>query len=346
MTRQLRLSAPGNDSGRRIGGYWSQLITAALGISFLFLALRGADWHEMIRIGRAGRPDRLLLAFCMATVSLVLRARRWRVILAQPNLSWRTVFWATAAGYLGNSVLPARAGELIRSSLLAANSDLTTSYALATTIAERIVDSITLLLATLVALSASRGLPPVFLHAAHVFAVLAILAAAGLFWFPRIEPVLARLVERVMPGRIAQPTLSFIQQFSQGTQTLRNGKRALSYVALTAAVWMLDGTFGIVLASSFGFALSVAQVYILLAALGLSSAIVATPGYIGTYQFVAVTVFGLWGFGRSQALLFIIGFQAISYCVVILWGGLGIWRLRFDFSDFSHRPRRFESNCH
>jgi glycosyltransferase 2 family protein len=248
------------------------------------------------------------------------------------------VFWATAAGYLGNGLLPARAGELIRSSLVAANSDLTISYALATTIAERIVDAVALLLVTTIALSTSRGLPPTFLHAVHVLALLALFAIAVLFWFPRIESGLALLVARVMPGRIAKPVLSFIQQFSRGTQTLRNGKRALGYVALTTAVWTLDGTFGLVLASSFGFTLSVAQIYILLAALGLSSAIMATPGYLGTYQFVAVTVFEFWGFDRNQALLFIIGFQAISYCVVILWGGLGIWRLRFDLNSFWQKP--------
>jgi glycosyltransferase 2 family protein len=314
---------------------WKLLLTLTVASLFVFLAVRGADWNEIFDIARAARRERLLAGFFIVTLALFMRACRWRVILARPSISSRMVFWATAAGYLGNSVLPARAGELIRSSLVAANSDLTTSYALATTIAERIVDSVTLLLVTLVALSSSRGLPPAFLHAAHVFAVLALLAVAVLVWFPRIEFVTARLIAHVMPGRISKPTLSFIQQFSQGTQTLRNGKRAFSYAVLTAAVWMLDGTFGLVLASSFGFALSIAQVYILLAALGLSSAIVATPGYIGTYQFVAVTVLGFWGFGRNQALLFIIGFQAISYCVVILWGGLGIWKLRFNFIRLS-----------
>jgi uncharacterized protein (TIRG00374 family) len=342
--RNLRVSEPGSDSGRRIGRYWSQLLTAALAMSFLFLAIRGAHWHEIFGMARAARRDRMIAAFCIVTVALFMRAYRWRVILARNELSSRTVFWATAAGYLGNGVLPARAGELLRSSLLAANSDLTTSYALATTLAERIVDLITLLLVTLVALSVSRGLPPAFYHASHVFAVLALLALAALVWFRRIESIMARLVKRVMPAPMIKPSLNFLQQFSRGTQTLRNAKRAVRYAGLTAAVWTLDGTFGIVLASSFGFVLSVRQVYILLAALGLSSAIVATPGYIGTYQFVAVTVFGFWGLDRNQALLFIVGFQAISYCVVILWGGLGVWRLGFDFRSFSRNTGDTEGN--
>jgi uncharacterized protein (TIRG00374 family) len=305
---------------------------------FVVLAIHGAKWHEIFEIARAARRGRLIAALFIVTLALFIRAFRWRLILAKPELGLKIVFWATAVGYLGNGLLPARAGELIRSSLVAANSDLATSYALATTLAERIFDAVTLLLVTLIALSVSEGLPPMFYHASYVFAVAALSAMAALFWFPRIEFMVTRIVEIALPGRMAKPTLSFFQQFSQGTQTLRNGKRALKYAVFTIIVWTLDGASGIVLASSFGFQLSVLQIYILLAALGLSSAIVATPGYVGTYQFVAVTVFGFWGFSQSQALLFIIGFQAISYCVVILWGGIGIWKLRLDFRSFSQGP--------
>jgi hypothetical protein len=67
---------------------------------------------------------------------------------------------------------------------------------------------------------------------------------------------------------------------------------------------------------------------VLLAALGLSSALPSTPGYVGVYQFVAVSVLTPFGFTQSQALVFILAYQAVNYAVICVWGLLGLWRLR------------------
>ncbi len=73
--------------------------------------------------------------------------------------------------------------------------------------------------------------------------------------------------------------------------------------------------------------LNLMQALLLLMALGLSSAVPSTPGYIGVYQFVAVTLLPLFSFSQSQALTYVIVMQGLGYVVVILWGLLGLWRL-------------------
>ena len=51
----------------------------------------------------------------LLAVTLFLRAMRWRILLrAEADVSVGAAFWATSAGYFGNSFLPARAGELVR----------------------------------------------------------------------------------------------------------------------------------------------------------------------------------------------------------------------------------------
>jgi glycosyltransferase 2 family protein len=64
-----------------------------------------------------------------------------------------------------------------------------------------------------------------------------------------------------------------------------------------------------------------------IAALGLSSAIPSTPGYVGVYQFIAVAVLTPLGFSRNQALTYILAIQAISYVMCLGWGALGLWQL-------------------
>ena len=59
---------------------------------------------------------------------------------------------------------------------------------------------------------------------------------------------------------------------------------------------------------------------LLLTGLGLGSALPSTPGYVGIYQFVAVTVLGPMGIAKSQALAFILVVQAYGYIGTLLLG--------------------------
>ena len=52
------------------------------------------------------------------------------------------------------------------------------------------------------------------------------------------------------------------------------------------------------------------------------------PGYVGIYQFVAVSILTPFGFGRSDAIAYILMIQAVSYVLVALWGSIGFWHFR------------------
>jgi uncharacterized membrane protein YbhN (UPF0104 family) len=81
----------------------------------------------------------------------------------------------------------------------------------------------------------------------------------------------------------------------------------------------------VILASSLNETLSLAQSFLLIAALGISSALPSTPGYVGVYQFVAVTILSPFGIVRESALALILLVQFLNLLVVSVWGGLGLW---------------------
>ena len=90
----------------------------------------------------------------------------------------------------------------------------------------------------------------------------------------------------------------------------------------------------------FAFALqetlTLAQAFVFISALGLSSAIPSTPGYVGVYQFVAVAVLVPFGFERETALALILLSQVFTLLIVSVWGGLGLWvgsRIAFESSE-------------
>jgi uncharacterized membrane protein YbhN (UPF0104 family) len=68
--------------------------------------------------------------------------------------------------------------------------------------------------------------------------------------------------------------------------------------------------------------------FLLIAGLSVGSALPSTPGYVGIYQFVAVTVLSPFGFSRADAIAFILVAQAMMYVVIGFWGSLGLLKYR------------------
>jgi glycosyltransferase 2 family protein len=315
--------------GNRRVSRWSLVVGILLAGVLLYLAFRGVDWRAMLATARRGRIDYLTLAFLILSTSYFLRGLRWRILLsAEKPIPVLTSFWAIVVGYLGNSFLPARAGEFIRSAMLSRDTGISMSYVLATALTERIMDLIALVCLSLVALITLETTPTWLLTAARTMAIFGLFGLAGLFAAPHIEDPLKRLLGRLLVADAPRAkALNILDQFLLGMRAVRHVGRASSFVGLTSVIWLMDGLVAITVAQALGLALTLPQALLLLAALGLASAAPSAPGYIGIYQFVAVTVLGPFDFSRDQALIYIIAFQAVSYAVVIIWGLLGIWQL-------------------
>jgi hypothetical protein len=92
--------------------------------------------------------------------------------------------------------------------------------------------------------------------------------------------------------------------------------------------WTLDVILALQIGHAFGVTFEVTHVLLLLAAVGLGSAAPSTPGYIGIYQFVAVTILTPFGYSQDFALVYILAYQLINYTLVTIFGLIGLWMLR------------------
>lgn len=313
---------------------WLLALTLVLAAGLLFLALRKVNWAELAATLLRADPLRLGLALVILTVACVLRGLRWRVLLsAEKTLPISTVFWATMTGYLGNAYLPARAGEVVRSVLVGQKGGISKSFALATALTERIVDAVILVTVSALALTTLPTLPPQLLQALKGMAAVGVIGAAAVFLAPRmggwINTLILRLPLLSLPLKTKISAIA--AEFLTGAGALQHGGRLAQFLLYSAVIWSIDTLNGLVIASAFGITLQPAQVFILLAALGLASALPSTPGYVGVYQFVAVTVLVPFGLSQAQALAMIIAYQGVQYIVVSLWGLIGLWKLRQGF---------------
>jgi hypothetical protein len=316
---------------RRIPWLW--IITIALALALLALALRNVNGEEIAQLIRQGRPEYLVGAAVALGVSYFFRSLRWRTLLsADRPVAPLTSFWGIWVGYLGNSVLPARAGELLRSVMIGRRTGINVGFALATTLTERIIDAGVLVLLALLSLSTLENVPESVVASARTMAVIAFVGIAGLLIAPRLERqirgVLAWIVGKLpIPAGLADKLDAFVMRFLTGMRALIHPQRALGFALFTACAWAVDVVMATLVGRAFDMALTIPQTLLLLSALGLASAAPSTPGYIGIYQAVAAAVLVPFGFSESSALVFILAFQAVSYLMVIVFGVLGIWRL-------------------
>jgi uncharacterized protein (TIRG00374 family) len=306
-------------------------ISIAVGIVLaavlLYYSLRGIDWREVGRIIAGANPRRLLVAALLATLALFLRSLRWRVLLnAEGRIGVPAVFWATAAGYFGNNFLPLRGGELLRTVMISARSTLEIPYVLATAASERAADAVALVLIAGLALRLLPERPEWMAKAATSFAAL---GAVGLFmiaFLPRFDRVLAALLRRV--GAAGTRLDALLSQALRGLRAFHDARRLFLFAALTVVIWSLDAFTTTVAASALGMAIPLRAAFLLIAALGLSSALPSTPGFLGIYQFVAVSVLPPFGLSRTDAVAYILIAQAAGYVVVGVWGAIGLTRYR------------------
>ena len=271
----------------------------------------------------------MALCAAVASTTLFLRACRWRILLnAESRVSVTDAFWATAAGLFGNNFLPARAGELVRTYMIASRG-LPMPYVLATALAERIADAILLIVISAAVLLALPEPPGWFAVAAKPFAIVGLLGAAAIAVLPFLGPTGRRIIDALpLPHAAKLRAIDVMEHALRGMRAFHHPSRLTSFVALALVIWTLDAIGTIVGGAALGLAISPAAALLLIAGLSLGSALPATPGYIGIYQFVAVSVLTPFGIARGDAIAYILVVQALGYLVIGVWGAIGLLRYR------------------
>jgi uncharacterized protein (TIRG00374 family) len=301
-----------------------------LAAGFLALAFRKVDAGQLREVIRHADVPLLAAALAVGSANLFLRAARWRVLLsAAGRVPFRLTFWVMTVGYLGNSLLPMRAGDFGRSYLMGRRAGMGGTFALATTVAERVLDAGFLVVVGGLSLLSHPLVPDWLSRGLIVLAGLSLVALVVLLAMPRAWGSLASRLEQI--PRLSSPVHRlrerWLDRFFDGLASIRHPGRAALFLALTCALWFADAVGTVLVARALGVALSIPAALVLLSALGASSAVPLTPGQIGVFQWVASSVLGSYGVSPEPAVLIAIGLQAMNYLVLLAWGTAGVFQL-------------------
>jgi uncharacterized protein (TIRG00374 family) len=308
--------------------YWT--LTLLLAGTLLYFSFRGIDWREVWRIASGANLATMGAVTAIISFSMLLRALRWRVLLVSEGpVDVPLAFSATSVGYLGNNLLPARAGELVRSLVISRRAGLSPAFVLTTAFSERVIDALVLMSVSAGVLLTLSRQPGWFGAAARPIAVAGLAGVAIIGLAPLFERFWCRMLDRLpAPQALRERARAVLGQALQAFRCLHSGRRLAHFLALTAVIWALDGLTTVVGARAIGVQIGFPLAFLLVAALGLASALPSTPGYVGIYQYVAVTVLVPFGLSRADSIAYILLFQALTYVVVLFWGFLGLRKQR------------------
>ena len=273
------------------------LVVLALAGGLLALFLRNVD---VARVGAeiaSARLPWLGLSLATTIVTLAIRSLRWQYLL-EPlgHVSFGEAFRATAVGFAASSVLPARAGEVIRPYFLARQAGregLSATGAFATIILERLLDVVTVLalLASFVLVFA-RGLQAkaaALTGVAWAGAMAGLAAGAALVVLfalsgdpARLGRAMARL-ERVAPPALVAWLARVTESFAEGLAVIRRPSRLLVALAWSFPLWLSIAAGIWSMAKAFEMAVPFTGSFLLIALLVVGVA-VPTPGAIGGFH--------------------------------------------------------------
>jgi len=305
------------------------LLVAAtlLGLFLYNVNLRGV-LREIVR----ARPEWLALSLVTMFVNLAIRAFRWQYLLEPLGRTrFSNAFRATAVGFAGNTLLPARAGEVIRPYFLARHEGLSATGAFATIILERLLDT-----ATVLALLASfvfvfgremgAANPTVFAGVKWVGAAAAVAAAMALAVLfvlagdpARLGRTLRRL-EEVVPSALAGLVAAVAEKFAVGLGAIRRPGRLLVALALSFPLWLAIALGIWSVAQAFRLSVPFTGSFLLMSVLVLGVA-VPTPGAVGGFHEafrLAATAF--YGAPDARAVGAAIVLHALSFGPATLLG--------------------------
>jgi glycosyltransferase 2 family protein len=253
------------------------------------------------------------LAFGIALYAgaTLVRGERWLWILrfARVDAGRGECYALTTVGYMGNNVLPARAGEALRVVLMSTRTQASKRTVIGSIIAERLLDVIALaaiFVVTVYGVLGAKVLPtdrPILAAGITVLALAALCAAA---WVLRRHHVFERLREWLRP--LAEAPRAML------------AREGLVLLLVTFVLWAFEAGVYLAVARSVDLGISMTGALYLVALTNFVAALPAAPGSIGTFDAAVAWGAHRLGAGGSAALSYLIMLRFVLYVPITVVG--------------------------
>ncbi|HEX4805196.1 MAG TPA: lysylphosphatidylglycerol synthase transmembrane domain-containing protein [Conexibacter sp.] len=262
----------------------------------------------------------LVAALALYAVATLMRGERWLRILHRADVREAPrgdAYALVTIGYMGNNVLPARGGELLRTFLLGNRARATKRTILGTILAERVLDALALgVILVVLAAGLLHRLPKpngTLLLAGGALLVLLLLAAvvALVRYRERLVFVLRALAPMAAPSRALLSGFGVV------------------LLAVSLLIWCVEASVYLEVGHAIGVGLSLRDGLAVVAFTNAAALIPAAPGYIGTYDAAVIfAVDAVSSAAKASVLAYLLLLRFVLFIPITI-AGFGLLVVRY-----------------
>ncbi len=321
----------------------SRLVQLVIGVAvsavLLYVALRGQDWDEIGAVLAQANYLYIPVIIAVSVYSLLIRAQRWQALIERAlgrKQALAPVFSSTAIGFMANSVLPLRAGEVVRPWLLTRLGGVPVSTAFATAVLERVLDMIAVLVLLMV-VAGTAGFEEPIKSIATYACVAAAIGLAAIFFIHRQKdrylPVVDR-IWRVLPTAISVKVIALEHGFFDGLASIAETTVLLRLVAWSLYLWLVIALTFYLASLAVGIHIGYLGSGVAVAAVvALAVALPSAPGFVGVWQAGCLSALSIYGVAPGPAVAVSLLSHAMAFMTQIPLGLVCLLREGLSFGE-------------
>ncbi len=305
---------------------WLVLVGLLVSAALAWLVVTRLDWALFWAALDRVRYVPLAMAVPVLIGGVLSRAIRWMLIVVGRPDHMADFLRATCMGYLGNTILPLRAGEVLRIFAVNRLTAIPLAKTMAGAVADRLLDAIMLavMLAIVVAVHGAAIVDLEFNAIAVTliaagFAVIVVAVAWGRRWRRPIG-----WLTRLFSNRVREKIFIWYNEMVPVFMILRESRGLAAAGALTILATATDLLAMWLVMTAFGWSMPLIAVVTVVVFLNVGGLVPAAPGYIGIFQVACIFALGLFGVAVSEAVAFSVVFQLLVVSLLIVLGAIAM----------------------
>lgn len=312
-----------------------------ISILFLFLIFHNINLKEFLSSIKSFNLVYAIPAIITYALSYVVRAFRWRQLLSvSKKIKYTSVLKALYIGYMANTLLPARMGELYRAHIIGTEQKIKRSAALASIVAERIFDGLTLF-SLLVLLILFVYKSPLLLEICITTGFIFLTGLGVIIAISRCSTgnynLLCKLLN-LLPEFIRTKLETIVTSFIDGLGVITSFRTLLFIILTSISAWFLEWATMFYIVSGFNLdkPVAISTIAFLVVLVAFSTMIPSGPAFVGPYQYAFILALDMSSIAKDTALGIAVTTQFIMVGPVVVIGMILLWHSHLSFKGLSN----------
>jgi len=270
-------------------------------------------------------------ALAIYLLGYIVRGFRWTILLAPiKKCSFKSLFPTLLIGFMANNVTPLRLGEFYRAHLNGKKEGISRSASLGTIILERLFDGMAMLVILGVSVSFRHPPSDSFSHhiqgparlASYFFGTAFLCFFAMLLFKKQTSQLINYFISHAPPKHHAQLE-KISHSFLDGLKILQSVRESFFVLTASLVAWTCEFTAFFFI--GMGFELSPDPLHynsaaLLMAIVNLGLMVPSTPGGLGIFEGIGVTLLSIYNIPSHTALAYIVTVHLLVFLPITLLG--------------------------